>query len=690
MRAASTVLDDVADSIDAGIVLIDQSLCFESVNHWFCLHLGKTHDEIVDQSLEQLCELSTDARILDACRDAFEFGLPTKLSNRFNASPLPLFLPVTNSEPRVKLQQRISIKPVYIDNSETLCLIFIEDVSSTVAKEAMLKQLAVENSIAREKAEEASHMKSEFLAMMSHEIRTPMNGVLGMLHLLKGTMLNERQKRFTHMAYDSASHLLTIINDVLDFSKIEAGKVELDYTEFDLHVFLGQLAHTLGLRAREKSIELVLDLTGLPTGVVEADAGRLRQVLTNIIGNAIKFTENGEVVIKVRLILGEGDNAFLDCKIKDSGIGIAPSKIERLFESFSQADASTTRKYGGTGLGLTIARQLSELMRGYVSVTSEVDVGSIFSVNIPIKAPQTKQPLTARAMAGRCALIVDDNSTNLAVLAGQLEYWGFSVIAVAHAQAAMVELLAHKPDYFDVAILDMQMPYIDGAELSRQIKAVEGCSHIPLILLSSMGFEDNADYLKNSGFMAVLPKPVSPIDLATALNHALKDRLNESGVPDTSPNVSSLPAPLVKFSEDTRHLIRQRPRSELRVLVVEDNITNQLFIDSLLTSLDYPHDIASNGLEALHALAAQQLVAPYQLILMDCRMPEMDGYTATRAVRSGEFDVQQTQIPIIALTASMMDEDKEACRLAGMNDFLGKPINVAHLTAMLLKWLVVD
>ncbi|MFT4720807.1 MAG: two-component system sensor histidine kinase/response regulator [Candidatus Azotimanducaceae bacterium] len=688
------MLDEVADSIDAGIVLIDQSLCFESVNDWFCLHLGKVHDEIVGQSLEQLCELSTDARILDACGDAFEFGLPTKLSNRFNASPLPLFLPATNGEPRVKLQQRISIKPVSIGNSKTLCLIFIEDVSSTVAKEAILKRLAVENSIAREKAEEASHMKSEFLAMMSHEIRTPMNGVLGMLNLLKGTMLNERQKRFMHMAYDSASHLLTIINDVLDFSKIEAGKVDLDYTEFDLHVFLGQLAHTLGLRAREKNIELVLDLTGLPTGVVEADAGRLRQVLTNIIGNAIKFTEDGEVVIKVRLILGEGNNALLDCKIKDSGIGIASEKIERLFESFSQADASTTRKYGGTGLGLTIARQLSELMRGHVSVTSEVDVGSIFSVNIPVKVQQPKQSLTASAMVGRCALIVDDNSTNLSVLAGQLEYWGFYVISVAHAQAAMIELLAHKPDYFDVAVLDMRMPYVDGAELSRQIKAVEGCSRIPLILLSSMGFEDNADYLENSGFMAVLPKPISPIDLATALNQALNDRLNESGVPDTGPetrpNVSSLPAPSGKASEDTRHPIQQRLSLESRLLVVEDNTTNQLIISSLLKSLDYPHDIASNGLEALHALATQQRVDPYQLILMDCRMPEMDGYTATRAVRSGEFDVQQTQIPIIALTASMMDEDKEACRLAGMNDFLGKPVNVAQLTAMLQKWLVVD
>jgi CheY-like chemotaxis protein len=209
-----------------------------------------------------------------------------------------------------------------------------------------------------------------------------------------------------------------------------------------------------------------------------------------------------------------------------------------------------------------------------------------------------------------------------------------------------------------------------------------------------MGFEDNADYLENSGFMAVLPKPISPIDLATALNQALNDRLNESGVPDTGPetrpNVSSLPAPSGKASEDTRHPIQQRLSLESRLLVVEDNTTNQLIISSLLKSLDYPHDIASNGLEALHALATQQRVDPYQLILMDCRMPEMDGYTATRAVRSGEFDVQQTQIPIIALTASMMDEDKEACRLAGMNDFLGKPVNVAQLTAMLQKWLVVD
>jgi PAS domain S-box-containing protein len=562
------------------------------------------------------------------------------------------------------------------------------------------KQLALEREEALVKAEESAKLKSEFLASMSHEIRTPMNGVLGMLGLLKRTDLSSQQDHYTKLAHSSAESLLTLINDILDFSKVEAGKMELEVIHFHLPNMMGDFIEAMGQRAQEKGLELILDITGIDTTMVQGDPGRIRQVLTNLVGNAIKFTEQGEVVIKANLKEQHHGHLLFECSVSDTGIGIPAEKMNVLFDSFSQVDASTTRKYGGTGLGLAIAKQLCELMGGHISVASNVGGGSEFTFSIQLESSEnTVAALPDVDISGLRILIVDDNSTNRCVLTNQLSSWGAETVEAENAQQALTILNENVETAFAIAIIDMQMPEMNGRQLGRKIRSDSRFDAMHMIMMTSLSQRGDAKKFADAGFSAFFPKPTTMNDLFKAL-HVLVE--GGEALETASPLVTR--HHLRALEGDAPDIIKEHPvitdeseavvadskksvtlQSQARLLLVEDNIINQEVAKGVLAGLGYSADVANNGLEAIAALTGAPKDAPYNLILMDCQMPEMDGYEATHAIRSGR--TPNPSIPIIAMTANAMKGDKEKCLAAGMDDYISKPIDPEKLNQCLEQWL---
>lgn len=541
-------------------------------------------------------------------------------------------------------------------------------------------------------AEAASQSKSEFLASMSHEIRTPMNGVIGMLHLLSKQPLSKQQQHYAQTAKSSADALLILINDILDVSKIEAGKLDIEVIDFDIHSLFRDLSGTMAPRVHDQGLEFILDISAIKNKMVKGDPGRLRQILINLLGNAIKFTHHGEIVIRASLedIDGDSDRQQLRCDIIDTGIGIAREQIDQLFEVFTQADSSTTREYGGSGLGLSIVKQLCQLMGGDIYVHSELGNGSQFSFNLNLKRSTVVLPtIPSIEMTGVPTLIVDDNLTNLEVLTGILEQKSMQVSS-CHSGQECLDLLAkttlengHCP--FKIAILDMQMPKMDGAQLAQTIRTNPQYNNMSLVMMTSMGDRGDANYYAEIGFAAYFHKPTIAQDLYDALALVLSDT---ETAPATKPLLTHHYLNALRDNAGTEATQQQLAQCvNKHILLVEDNAINQLVALGMLEDLGLSVNVVSNGLEAITALQESDETTPYALILMDCQMPVMDGYTATGNIRKGDAGARNRDICIVAMTANAMQGDREKCLLAGMNDYLSKPIDEQLLTDCLVKWM---
>jgi two-component system sensor histidine kinase/response regulator len=601
-------------------------------------------------------------------------------------------------EARITLVETSHVLRIYLHEITQRKL--AEEQVQTTARELEIYNQELAQS--RDAALAAGNAKTEFLAMMSHEIRTPMNGVIGMTGLLLETKLNPEQRKMTETVRVSGEALLTIINDILDFSKIESGKLELEDIPFDPQVCVEEVLELLAERANSKNLELTNWISQTVPATVRGDPGRFRQILMNLVANAIKFTEKGEVSVRMALESETDHEVVLQVQIMDTGIGLTPEQQGKLFQPFTQADGSTTRKYGGTGLGLAISKQLVEAMNGTISVSSGPDQGSCFSLRLTLHRTEyiAGAKKISHSLKGLRICCVDDNETNRMVLSHYAHAWEMEAVIAEDGPQALERLREHsrRGAPCDLAILDMNMPHMNGMELAKTIKADAELQSMKLVLLTSSGLRGDSARSRDVGFDAYLSKPVRKGALQASLEAIMaRSQGVKVGSSVTSGDVI-----------ESEHVLAQSASGH--ILVVDDHVVNQQLAQMMLERLGHRIDVVSNGLEAVEAVKR----IPYHLVFMDCQMPEMDGYEATKAIREMEImkrealgvnpEVQDanspypsrftphgnTHIPIVAMTANAMKGDREKCLAAGMDDYISKPIKHEELAIIVAKWLPVQ
>ncbi len=644
----------IMDQIPVTVSYIDAEFRYRYINRAQEQWLGKTESEVAGRLLRDVAGEKVWADVEPHLREALQGQQVPLERHRIDRQGNPVWhsgrhVPDINDSGAV-----VGVYTVFFD------------ITQRALAEEKLRQREAELSAAKDAAENASRAKSEFLANMSHEIRTPMNGVLGLTELLLETPLDEQQRPFVETVRSSGEALLSIINDILDFSKIEAGKLETESLDFDLFQTVEDAVQLLAPRAHAKQLEIVCRIDErLPTAV-RGDPYRLRQVLTNLIGNAVKFTDTGEVLVDVQIASAER----LRFAVHDTGIGINEDARARLFNAFEQADGSTTRRFGGTGLGLAICRSLVELMGGVIGVDSSAGEGSTFWFELPLPAA-TSLPAAPNpsALARRHVLVVDDHATNREILERHVLAGGMRCRTAVDGFDALrqMRLAQQAGDPFEVAVIDMKMPGMDGIELAHAVAADPLLATIRLVLVTSLHSPHEVTRARTAGITSYLSKPVKRLDMFRALAQAIGEVTAE-----------------LAFAPDKRAV----PVIRARVLLAEDNGVNQVVARNMLRTLGCEFEIVPNGQEALDALQR----GPFDIVLMDCQMPVLDGYEATRAIRLRESSQGPagTRIPIVALTANALVGDAEQCLACGMDAHLAKPYTRKQLASMLVRWLPDD